>query len=107
MSVRRFAILVLAALTATTCTPVGGKRYTRQQAEKSLAKLSQPGIVVGEFRVTKVVDGDTLWVDGLDASLRLLGMDTEETFKNEADRRAGPSCTPRARPRRRDGPSRS
>ena len=38
--------------------------------------------------LTKIVDGDTIRVDGLDSSLRLLGDDTEETFKNEADRRA-------------------
>lgn len=87
MSVARLALVLVAAISTTTCTPVGGKRYTRKQAEKSLTKLSQPGITVGEFRVTKVVDGDTLWVDGLDASLRLLGMDCEETFKHEDDRR--------------------
>ena len=40
--------------------------------------------MIGEFQLTKVVDGDTIRVDGLDSSLRLLGIDTEETFKNEA-----------------------
>jgi endonuclease YncB( thermonuclease family) len=35
-----------------------------------------------------VVDGDTVHVEGLDASLRLLGVDAEETFKHEKDRRA-------------------
>ncbi|MBV1857004.1 MAG: thermonuclease family protein, partial [Nannocystaceae bacterium] len=34
-----------------------------------------------------VVDGDTLKVSGLDSSLRLLGIDTEETFKSEKDLR--------------------
>ncbi len=56
------------------------------------ASGDRPGVtsdlVVGEFSVKRVVDGDTIWVDGLDASLRLLGIDTEETFKTEADRRA-------------------
>lgn len=80
--------LVTATAAALSCTPVEGTRYTRKQAEKSLAKLETPGIVVGEFRLSRVVDGDTVWVDGLDASLRLLGIDAEETFKNEADRRA-------------------
>jgi endonuclease YncB( thermonuclease family) len=84
---RRIA-LVVATLLATCCTPVGGERYTRKQAQKSLQKLEAPGLVIGEFTLTKVVDGDTIRVDGLDSSLRLLGMDTEETFKNEADRRA-------------------
>jgi endonuclease YncB( thermonuclease family) len=32
-----------------------------------------------------VIDGDTIRVDGLDASLRLLGLDTEETFKYKAE----------------------
>jgi endonuclease YncB( thermonuclease family) len=83
---RALLLLLIAALVA--CTPVGGERYSRKQAQKSLHKLETPGVVIGEFRLTKVTDGDTVRVDGLDASLRLLGMDAEETFKNEADRRA-------------------
>jgi endonuclease YncB( thermonuclease family) len=47
-----------------------------------------PGLVIGTFRLIKVVDGDTLVVDGLPSSLRLLGIDTEETFKTARDRRA-------------------
>jgi endonuclease YncB( thermonuclease family) len=43
--------------------------------------------VIGEFKITKITDGDTIRVDGLDSSLRLLGVDTEETFKSESDRR--------------------
>jgi endonuclease YncB( thermonuclease family) len=42
----------------------------------------------GEFKVTRVVDGDTIRVDGLDNSLRLLGIDTEETFKHKSERDA-------------------
>src|SRR5580693_10168434 len=42
----------------------------------------------GEYKVTRVVDGDTIRVDGLDNSLRLLGIDTEETFKHKAERDA-------------------
>ncbi len=80
-------ILALLLIASVSCSPVGGKRYTRKQAQKSLQKLEVPGIVVGEFHLTKVVDGDTIKVDGLDSSLRLIGDDTEETFKNEADRR--------------------
>ena len=40
---------------------------------------------IGEFRVARVVDGDTIRVAGLDSSLRLLGIDTEETFKHDAE----------------------
>ena len=84
--IHRAAVVLVALLIA--CGPVGGKRYSRKQAQKSLQKLEKPGLVLGEFRVTKIVDGDTIRVDGLEASLRLLGVDAEETFKNEADRRA-------------------
>ncbi len=80
-------ILALFLIASVGCSPVGGKRYSRKLAQKSLQKLEVPGIVVGEFHLTKVVDGDTITVDGLDSSLRLIGDDTEETFKNEADRR--------------------
>ncbi len=92
MSMIRRALIVLVtvvfAVQPAACGPVGGKRYTRKLAQKSLHQLEAPGVVVGEFHITKVVDGDTVKVDGLDSSLRLLGDDTEETFKNEADRRA-------------------
>ena len=81
-------VLVLMLTVGVACSPVGGERYTRKQAQKSLKKLETPGLTVGEFRVSKVTDGDTIRVDGLDNSLRLLGMDTEETFKSEQDRRA-------------------
>jgi endonuclease YncB( thermonuclease family) len=41
-----------------------------------------------EYEVTRVVDGDTIRVSGLDNSLRLLGIDTEETFKHKSERDA-------------------
>jgi endonuclease YncB( thermonuclease family) len=87
MSMNRF-ISVLLVVVVAACSPVGGERYTRKQAQKSLRKLETPGITVGEFKVSKIVDGDTIRVDGLDNSLRLLAMDTEETFKSELNRRA-------------------
>jgi endonuclease YncB( thermonuclease family) len=46
------------------------------------------GLVVGEFTLNRVVDGDTVRVDGLDASLRLIGIDTEEIAHNVKERRA-------------------
>lgn len=82
-------VLALFALVALSCTCGGtSERYARKQAEKSVQKLARPGAEVGEFRIGRVVDGDTVYVDGLDASLRLLGIDAEETFKKEVDRRA-------------------
>ena len=85
MSMKRLAALVALALVA--CHPSHADRYQRKQAQKSLLKLETPGLVIGEFKVTKITDGDTIRVDGLDSSLRLLGLDTEETFKSECDRR--------------------
>jgi len=84
--------LALAALFAVgaagfSCTH-DSARYTRKQAQKSLGKLETPGIEIGEFKMGRVVDGDTIHVDGLDSSLRLLGVDTEETFKHDSERRA-------------------
>lgn len=48
-----------------------------------------PGLVLGEFRLARkaILDGDTVRVVGLPKSLRLLGIDTEETFKRARDRR--------------------
>lgn len=81
------ATAALAALLLGGCPPPKTTRYQREQAQKSLARLGQPGLVLGEFNLTKVLDGDTIRVDGLDSSLRLEGIDTEETFKNQYDLR--------------------
>jgi endonuclease YncB( thermonuclease family) len=80
-------VLVLVLAIAACSQSSGGKRYDRKQAQKSLGKLEQPGLVVGEFKITSIVDGDTIHVNGLDSSLRLLGIDTEESYHNEEDRR--------------------
>jgi endonuclease YncB( thermonuclease family) len=85
MSLKRSLLLLLLALVA--CGTPEAQRYSRKQAQASLGTLEAPGVTIGEFRLTRVVDGDTIRVDGLDTSLRLLGMDTEETFKSEKDRR--------------------
>ncbi|MGH1344792.1 MAG: thermonuclease family protein [Nannocystales bacterium] len=66
--------------------------YSRQALADSLGTpdaQAEAGLSLGEFALAPgaVVDGDTLKVVGLDASLRLLGLDTEETFKSEKDRR--------------------
>ena len=60
------------------------QRYS--QAKKS----SDKGFILGTFRLAPngVIDGDTIKVKGLDSSLRLLSIDTEETFKDEKDKRA-------------------
>jgi endonuclease YncB( thermonuclease family) len=93
MSVTRRPALVLAvlaavALSSSACASKQHTRYQRKQAQDSLKKLGTPGLTIGEFHLTKVTDGDTIRVDGLDSSLRLVGLDAEETFKNDNDRRA-------------------
>lgn len=47
------------------------------------------GIVLGEFTLSNrpVVDGDTIRVEGLDRSIRLLGIDTEEKAKRDERKR--------------------
>jgi len=47
------------------------------------AKNNDNPIVVGEFSISKVIDGDTFKFEGLENSARLLGIDTEETFKTQ------------------------
>jgi endonuclease YncB( thermonuclease family) len=83
MSMKRLVPILLAA--AAACASAHPNRYTRKAAQQSLTKLETPGLLIGEFTLTKIVDGDTVHVDGLDSSLRLLGLDTEETFKHPAD----------------------
>lgn len=43
---------------------------------------SQQEFVIGEFTVQKILDGDTFRFEGLDKSTRLMGIDTEETWKD-------------------------
>lgn len=88
MSKARTVFLTL-VLSLSACGGAGGERYSRAQAQKTLKSLETPGVVIGEFALANdpVVDGDTVRVDGLDTTLRLLAIDTEETFKNETDRR--------------------
>jgi micrococcal nuclease len=84
---RTLATLVLALAASAAPAHADRTRYSRRQAQRSLTQAEQPGLVIGELALTAVVDGDTIKVAGLDSSLRLIGIDTEETFKREADRR--------------------
>ena len=63
-------------------------RYDRSNLAASLAESrSEAGLVLGIFPLAPnaIIDGDTIKVAGLDASLRLLGLDTEETWKSKKD----------------------
>jgi endonuclease YncB( thermonuclease family) len=64
-----------------------GRRRSGCRGAFRLAELTTPeGLRLGDFAPRSdrpfVVDGDTLRVEGLQGSLRLLGIDTEETFKD-------------------------
>jgi endonuclease YncB( thermonuclease family) len=60
-------------------------RFDRTELDRSDA-----GLVLGVYPLKRnaIIDGDTIKVDGLDASLRLLGIDAEETFKSDKAWRA-------------------
>jgi endonuclease YncB( thermonuclease family) len=84
------AVLVLVACGQSAQQTAPG-RYDRQQLERTLASEEPPaGVLLGEFILQNkgVVDGDTIKVVGLDASLRLIGLDCEETFKSDKAWRA-------------------
>ncbi|MEM6293799.1 MAG: hypothetical protein AAGA54_21165, partial [Myxococcota bacterium] len=84
--------LLFASALAAGCGR-GTMRYSTAALAETLDAEDGPdeeaGLVLGEFALAPgaVVDGDTLKVGGLDSSLRLLGIDTEETFKSEKDLR--------------------
>lgn len=84
------AAAMVGALALSACGDAGqARRYSREQVQQSLKRLEAPGLLVGEFTLapTPVLDGDTIRVDGLDSTLRLVGLDTEETIKDEKSRR--------------------
>lgn len=89
---RQVVTAAAAALLLTAGCGRGSIRYSRAHVAEALAQpaeASEAGLVLGEFALAPgaVVDGDTIKVEGLDSSLRLLGLDTEETFKSEKDKR--------------------
>ncbi len=91
------AVLVL-ALPASACADSRqATRSSRARVQASLGHLETPGLVMGEFALAgrSVLDGDTIRVEGLDSTLRLLGLDCEETLKSEQSRRAVEDDWPR------------
>ena len=65
------------------------RRFSKEQTAAAIRKMASEGLLIGEFslRTNKsVLDGDTVMVDGLGPSLRLIGIDTEETFKKDWER---------------------
>jgi endonuclease YncB( thermonuclease family) len=79
------------ALGGSCAATKSGQRYTREQASALLKRLEVVSVELGEFPIdgaAAVIDGDTIRVKGLQSSMRLLAIDTEETFKHEDERRA-------------------
>ena len=52
------------------------------------AAATQEGLLIGEYRLAPdaVIDGDTIRVEGIEKSIRLLSLDTEERFHGKAER---------------------
>jgi endonuclease YncB( thermonuclease family) len=88
-AVRTIAAAATFALLLSACSDGQARRYSREQVQRSLERLESPGLLIGEFGLaaSPVLDGDTIRVEGLDSSLRLVALDTEETIKDEDSRR--------------------
>jgi endonuclease YncB( thermonuclease family) len=74
-------------LTETTELPATSASAS-EQATRS--KVDTEGLLIGEYRLSAkpVIDGDTIRVEGIEGSIRLLSIDTEEPFHRKADRAA-------------------
>jgi endonuclease YncB( thermonuclease family) len=57
---------------------------------KDQAGSEREGLLIGEYQLADdpVIDGDTIRVKGIEGSVRLLSLDTEERFHSRADRAA-------------------
>lgn len=65
------------------------RRYKKSMLQESLQRFETTGLLIGTFPLATnaVIDGDTIRVSGLKTTLRLLAIDTEETFKKDKERR--------------------
>ncbi|MBM4780140.1 MAG: hypothetical protein GQE15_20745 [Archangiaceae bacterium] len=85
------SVLLLLACSLSSCATEQTKRYSQDEARSMLKRLETVSLELGEYPIdgaSAVLDGDTIRVKGLPASLRLLGIDTEETFKKDKERAA-------------------
>jgi endonuclease YncB( thermonuclease family) len=87
--VRLLTAIAILALSTSCAESRQAQRYSREKVQTSLKRLETPGVLLGEFSLSgrPVVDGDTIRVEGLESTLRLLALDTEETLKDEMSRR--------------------
>jgi endonuclease YncB( thermonuclease family) len=68
-------------------TRTGGSEREGANAERG---ADQEGLLIGEYELPDdaIVDGDTIRVRGIENSIRLLSIDTEEKLRSRADRTA-------------------
>jgi len=82
---------------ATAETPVqqedsaeahSGAAERQKPSELVWGEGGQEGLLIGEYRLADdpIIDGDTIRVEGIDGSLRLLSLDTEERLHGKANR---------------------
>ncbi|HEY3450455.1 MAG TPA: thermonuclease family protein [Myxococcales bacterium] len=89
-------VLLALAASALALAPACGttkseQRYSKAQAAQALSRFETVGLEIGEFTIdgdAAVTDGDTIRVKGLKASLRLIGIDTEEIVHKAEERRS-------------------
>jgi len=84
---RQFMVLVIAALVMAGGCQDGGTAAEAPSPSVVVEPTTDPTVLLGMYALSTgrppVVDGDTVRVEGLDNTLRLLGLDTEETFKDK------------------------
>lgn len=88
---RGLAVAAIAAAGVCGWSEVARTQPAPPASADPIAAIGMPqDRVAGPFAVTKVVDGDTIWVDrqGTREKIRLIGVDTPETV----DRRKGVQC---------------
>lgn len=74
------ALMAGLCLTLAGCTDTGAASPVPDGAEAEVPV--QPADLDGPYTVTRVVDGDTIWVDrrGMNEKIRLIGVDTPELY---------------------------
>jgi endonuclease YncB( thermonuclease family) len=67
-----------------------GRVEKRGSSDSRNTAVEEEGLLIGEYRLAPdpVIDGDTIRVEGIDKSIRLLSLDTEERFHGKAERAA-------------------
>jgi endonuclease YncB( thermonuclease family) len=80
-----------------------GENDTQEAGPRPKAKVDQEGLLIGEYALppNPVIDGDTIRVKGIEGSVRLLKIDTEEKFRGKAERVAAQKDFEQYRDRKR------